>query len=127
MKAFKALGDIISNEKKRRDVEHQEFLAFLRELIETLPAEACSRFGNLSVVLIEKELKKNFGIQLTVADYLFWKDKFENTDLRFEETTGQIKSRMLEKLTNVAEVNNLGPKERKELLAILIEAKKETK
>lgn|GEM_PF-5788959 len=128
MNAFRALGDIITNEKKKRYIENQEFLVFLRELVETLPAEACNRFNNFPVVIIKEDNKQQqLFIELTVSDYLFWKDKAENTDLRFEETITQIKNRMLEKLTKVAEMNKLEPKERKELLAILLDAKKETK
>ena len=58
MNAFRALGDIITNEKKKRYIENQEFLVFLRELVETLPAEACNRFNNFPVVIIKEDNKQ---------------------------------------------------------------------
>jgi len=126
--AFKALGEIIVGAKQKRDVEYQEFLSFYRELVESLPTEACKRFGNLSVKVIKQDGNKeaNYGIELTVADFLWWKGVLENDEIRLDSTTNQIKNAMLDKLTRIAEVNNLEPEARKSLLAILIDAKEST-
>ena len=128
MNAFRALGDIILNNKKKRDIENQEFLKFFRELVETLPAEACKKFGQLTGVdVIVDNTAKQFGIILSVTDFLWWRNAFETTNVRFTNGPENVKMKMLERLTAVSEVDSLGPADRKKILAILIEAKEGTK
>ena len=124
IKAFAALGEIIVGAKQKRDAEYQEFLVFYRELVETLPTEACNRFGTLNgVEAVVDGNESAYGIQMNVADFLYWKNKIDNTDIRFVASIREIKSAMLDRLTNIAEVHNLEPAARKALLAILIDAK----
>ena len=119
---FKAIADIALGAKKRQDEEYSAFLAFYRELVETLPTEVTTLFGSMPRRVIENDEVVSYNIMLTATNFVWWKAKIEKTGTRF--TTGPVVTRlaMLDHISKKAETNSLSPEQRKALLALLLEA-----
>lgn len=115
---FKQLAEFVTDITQKRKKEADIFLQFYKELVETMPSEVCKTFGNMSVVGSDD---KKYGIELTVADYLYWKDSFER-GIYFKNGPEKVKQAMMRHLSNsVEETGSLTAEERKLLLSILID------
>lgn len=117
---FKAIGDLALSAKKRKDNEHADFLAFYRNLVETLPTEIVALFGNMGGVAVwHKGKEKSCGLELTATDFMWWKTHIEAEGVRFVNTPASVKCDMLDRLARHAEAHRLSPEERKNLLSLL--------
>jgi hypothetical protein len=118
---FAAIGRLAVSAKKRRDAEYQDFLAFYRTLVETLPAEVCAIFGNMGGIEVQPGAgaRTTFGLELSATDFIWWKHKIEVENVRFVKSAAAIKADMLARISRGAEAHNLTPAERKELVALL--------
>lgn len=125
---FHAIGDLAMGAKRRSEKEYADFLAFYRELVETLPIEVTDLFGTMNEVWVQRRGQKNesVGIELNVADLMWWQHEFA-TGTRFVHGIDQVKADMLRRLTLKAETQRLNPEERKKLLALLDQAASETR
>jgi hypothetical protein len=125
LKMFQAVADIATNAAGRVTEEHQEFLKFFRELVETVPPEVAERFGTLKVTALEKGKEtEGWGVMLTATDYLFWKQKISD-GVRFSPRHGGVKSvprAMVTRLAKQAETAGLTLEERQKLVKLLDEA-----
>lgn len=115
---FKKLALFISDVTGRRQREYEDFLSFYRELVETMPTDVCKTFGNMSVTGNDG---KNYGIMLTVADYMYWKDSFAKGVFFKHEPEMVIKAMMKHLSESVEHTGSLTPDERKNLLSILLD------
>lgn len=117
---FRAVGDLALSAKKRVTNEHVEFLAFYRQLVETLPSEMTEMFGTLDG--IEVRLTgggfQTYGIELTATDFIWWKSVIEGGN-RFKNGTAWVQQSMLSRFSKKAEAHRLSPEERTTLLALL--------
>lgn len=116
---FRAVAALAMNAMGNRKQEQQEFLSFLRELVESVPEEVTREFGTLSGIKAVKDgTEHDWGIMLNVTDYLWWKDKFEQ-GYRFAERPERVQAKILARLAKVAEGQGLDAEGRRTLLAIL--------
>lgn len=121
---FRAIGELALGAKGRRDKEYAEFLAFYRDLVETLPSEMIELFGTLENVSVFVSGKKaSYGLELSVTDYLWWKQHIEVSRLRFESGVASVKFDMLDRFSRKAETHRLSPEERTKLLALIEQSK----
>lgn len=119
---FKAVADLAVGAKARRDAEYQDFLSFYRDLVETLPTEAVTAFGSMKVEVVEAgAIKSGWAIELTPTDFIWWKSKLEQGEVRFTGSADSVKLSMLSRIAKKAEAHRLSPAERKTLLALLDE------
>lgn len=118
---FRAVGELALGAKRRREAEYASFLSFFRELVETLPAEMTSLFGHMSNVGVTLRDGKtaNYGIELTVTDFLWWKSAIEQDGVRFTSGPESLRRSMLTRFSKQAEAYRLEPEERKKLLAMI--------
>lgn len=115
---FKAVSGIFLSSKSRRDKEYAEFLSFFRELIEETDGAIANAFGKINVEVARGKTKETCGLILTVADYIYWQEKFA-AGFHFVEGIEAVKTKILMCLAEKAESNKLTADERKALLAIL--------
>lgn len=121
MTIFTDIADIAFGARKRRIAEHEEFLKFYRELVETVPQEVVALFGKMTVRVVEAEVQADWGILLTATDYIFWKNKLLEGRIKFVKGDKRIKQLMHERLAEKAENEGLSAEERKRLIALLEE------
>lgn len=116
---FKAIGDLAVGAKRRTDKDYADFIAFYRQLVETLPIEVTDLFGSLDDVQVRRDGKlEGCGLELNVTDVIWWQHEIK-TGTRFVCGIAQVKSDMLRRLALKAETQRLTPDERKSLLALL--------
>ena len=120
VKIFQLLADFINRDKIRRDREHEEFMEFYRELVETIPAAAAEAFGCMNGVGVAKRIKsgldeRSWGIELTPTDYLWWR---RYIDEGFYLTKGCAETQLdiLERLAKLVDMSSLTVEERQQLL-----------
>ena len=118
---FRAVGELAIGAKQRRRKEYVDFLAFYRELVETLPTEVVQLFGKLDVSVVPKSTGKieTYGLILNATDFVWWKQSLEAEEVRFTNGPQSIRLSMLNHLSKQTEANSLSPDERKALLALL--------
>ncbi|KKC25798.1 hypothetical protein [Sphingomonas sp. SRS2] len=116
---FKSIADIAVTAKGRRDAEHASFLAFYRQLVEVIPTDAVTSFGSVSVNVKTARKSEQWAIELTVTDYMWWKQKIEQLGVRFEKSPASVQADMLVRLSKAAEASRLNSDERKALLGLL--------
>ncbi|UAK25844.1 hypothetical protein [Sphingomonas nostoxanthinifaciens] len=116
---FKAVADLVSGADARNEADHKAFLVFYRDLVETIPTEVCQAFGTLGGVRARTAAneEKPFGLQLSVADYLWWKRQIEE-GTRFVAGPSSVQMDMLDRLTRKADIHRLTADERKALIAL---------
>lgn len=118
---FKAIGELAIGAKRRREAEYADFIAFYRELVETLPIDVCDLFGTLNEVQVMRakaSKSEGVGLELNVADLMWWQHEIK-LGTRFVHGIKQVKSDMLRRLTLKAETERLSPEERKSLISML--------
>lgn len=120
---FKALGDLVVTARSRRDAEHREFMAFYRDLVETLPTEVLEAFGSVAAPATIKGEACNYRLELNATDYIWWKKEIEEKGARFTAGPSSIQLDILTRLAKTAEDQRLQPAERKALLALLDDAR----
>lgn len=136
---FVQLSTLFKKVEAKREKEYKDFMDFYRSLVETLPSDVCKAFGKFSVEMnFKADLtirtasgnvaagatagNAQWGILLSVADYMWWVDKFNEPKIRFKLSPSEVKSGMLQHLaTAVESLNTLDAAERKELLKILLD------
>lgn len=120
MDIFEKMAEIGQKAFNRRKLEHGEWLASHRKIVESAPSEVVSLFGNLSVDVYNSEGKKaSWGIELTVADHLFWRDEFDK-GARFVDRPADVTKQMVHHLAkSIEKSTDLEPEERKALLKTL--------
>lgn len=116
---FQKVGDIFLVSKKRRDAEYADFLEFFRTLVEETDSAVASAVGHIDVMVVQGKEEKQWGVLLTVADYIFWKQHITEDGVRFKKSIDQVKSDILRRLAKKAEDNNLTADERKSLITLL--------
>lgn len=119
MTVFSEIADIALGARKRRIAENEGFLAFYREIVETVPQEVVSLFGKMTVRVTEGNTQADWGLLLTATDYIFWKNKLSEGRVKFTSGNTRIKQMMHERLAEKAENEGLPPEERKRLIALL--------
>jgi hypothetical protein len=125
MNAFKQLTDIVLGIQKKSDAEWAEFMEFYRDIVESTPAAVASIFNTMSVDVILNDRdrsKKSYGIQISVSDYLYWKNAYaEGT--RFVLPVKKVQDNMLQHLAKAIEKKpgTIEPGERKALLRVLLQ------
>lgn len=114
---FKKVGDIFLSSKKRRDDEIADFLSFYRTIVEEMDAAVAAACGPTQVEVMAAGKIESWSIRLTVADYIWWKQKFAD-GVRFTKPVAKVKSDMLMRLAKETESNKLTAEERKALIAL---------
>lgn len=119
---FRRVGELAIGAKARRQAENEEFLKLHRQIVETVPIEIVKAFGTLDNVALydPKGKEATGGIELTVADHLWWKKLLAKGN-RFRWGIQPVKDYMLEHLVKQIEDTTLEPEQRKALLALLDE------
>lgn len=122
LSVFQKIGQIVLSSKARQDQEYEEFFKFYRALVETTDGEVATAIGttNVDVVCTGWTAHQTWGIKLTPADYLFWKEKYA-IGVRFKYSLEAVKAAILAKMVNAAQDTKLTAEERKQLLALLDE------
>ena len=121
---FRAIGELAVSAKRRTDKQYADFLAFYRQVVETLPTEMVEIFGELDVpVKLKDGTKETNGLLLTATDYMWWKRHIETFGMRFTYGPMNVEARMLEQFSKSAETHMLSPEERKNLIALLEQAR----
>ena len=113
---FRAVAAVGLGASKRITAEHDEFLAFYRELVETVPTDVAKSFGRMSVNMTNGA--QDWKIELSATDYIWWKEKFAD-GARFSSPPAQVRLNMLTRLAKKVEEQRLEPSERAALLALL--------
>ena len=72
MKAFEALVGFITGNRAKITAEHEEFMHFYSELIKILPDELAREFGRISAPTWHKGQKRDYQLELTVTDLMWW-------------------------------------------------------
>lgn len=117
---FHKIADFTTAAVSRRNKEHDQFLSFYRELVETIPTEAIKAFGNMGGVQVFSGGKRqDFGIELTAADFLWWKQHIDVMGTRFVKSPSAVQADILDRMVRKADVGGLAPKQRKELIALM--------
>jgi hypothetical protein len=120
---FKSIGDLAVSAKRRTDKRYADFLAFYRELVETLPSEMVEIFGAVPLSVTHKNGKaETVNIELSATDFLWWKRNIEVLGMRFTNGPSSVENAMLRRVAEKAETHRLAPEERKTLLAMLEQA-----
>jgi len=122
---FEKIGAMVSANKARELASYNEFIAFYRELVEALPSDVTKIFGSMPVGVFDGGAKKEWNIQLTAVDYIWWKSHIEGEGVRFTKSPARVQLDMLDRISKKAEVYTLDPSERKALIALLEEAQKQ--
>lgn len=116
---FRAIGDLALGAKKRTDKEHDDFLAFYRQLVETLPVEVVELYGELKDISLKRDGKiEKSNLELSIADFLWWQHEITVAGTRFTHGVAEVKSDMLQRLVQRAETQRLSPEERAKLLLL---------
>ena len=63
--------------------------------------------------------KRNFNLQLTVMDFIWWKRKIEELGVKFEEDPISVGCEILDRIAGKSEQQNLSTEERKYIIDIL--------
>lgn len=71
--AFEALIGFITGERKRQTQLHEEFLAFFQDLVKILPDDLAREFGKVTAPTMHGGQKRDYLIELTVTDLLWWR------------------------------------------------------
>lgn len=117
---FRSIADLAIGAKKRRDKEHQDFLAAYREIVETIPVEVVELFGTMGdVKLVKGTNNTTAGLQLNAADFMWWKGKIEIEGWSFAKGAAGVWIDMLDRISKIAQMDRLEPDERKALIALM--------
>lgn len=117
---FQRVGEIVFSSHARKTQEHVEFLTFYRTLVETIDGDVAKAIGKtvITVNVPWTGKEENWSIELTVADYLFWKEKIA-IGVRFKYAIDAVKAAILGSMTKAGENNKFTAAERKEILGLL--------
>lgn len=113
---FRAVAVLATGAKARNAAAHRDFLAFYRDIVETVSVETVAAFGSMSVDVVGKS--NNWAIELTATDYVWWKEEISR-GARFVKDPSAVRLAMLNRLSKQAEATKLTPDERKSLIALL--------
>ena len=119
---IKEIFSLFYEAQELREQELQEFLDFYKNIVELIPAEASKAFGRLSVEVYVYKTKRNanYGIDLTVTDYVWWVDQFKYNKVRLIDSPIDIKHKILNRITETIESYLTSPEHKKALMELLV-------
>lgn len=119
IKLIQAVANLMTGARDRISEEHADFLNFYEQLVRSISSDAVEAFGKMEIEVKDKGKEETWGILLTAADFMFWKNAIEKRNVRFADTTDVVKSGMLNRMTRMAETERLTVEERNKLLDLL--------
>lgn len=116
IKAIKKVIGLINGADERSQTEHQKFLEFLEVLVSECGPAASKEFGRMTVRV---DNGKEWGIELTPTDLLWWRSKILHDRVRFCKGAASVQADIVSRLSNSAGSYNFTPEERQEFIAIM--------
>lgn len=114
------LVELVNGAAARTTAEHVSFLDFLETLVVAAGPEVSKAFGNMSVKLLSANgAKHSAGIELTPADYLYWRTAILERGERFEEGVARVKMEIFNRMSSLSETHQMTPAERAEFVALV--------
>lgn len=107
---FRALSRILTRNKARLLAEHMEFLETYKNIVNAVSVETAAEFNRVSVVVIKDNQEKNWAIELTPIDQMWWAHEIKE-GARFRDAPSKVLRDMLEHLTSKVEVLQLNAEE----------------
>lgn len=117
---FIRLSSFLTEVKKKEDDQYEEFLKFYETIVRTVSPTVVREFGRMKVDVIDDKTKKTWGIELTAADFLFWKNHIQQNNVRFIDNPITVQCNMYSVLSNITDQVNMTVEQRNEFLNLMM-------
>lgn len=118
--AFIRVTDFLGAQSEREAVQYQDFFAFYRQIVESVPSDVVQKFGDFPrKVVLRNGKEETWNIQLTAADYLWWRAKINEEGVRFLNGPVTAQTAMLKHMMDKAGKFAMEPDARKALIALM--------
>lgn len=111
------LFKILKNQYNKKQKEQEEFMEFYEFLVKNVPESVATQFGNLSLKAKKNSNIENFGLELNVVDYGWWREKVKLGYLMVDPT--QVKLDILDRLATMVEIDKLSDEDKDKFLNYL--------
>lgn len=118
-KAFHTLIQIISGARERITREHIEFLEFYLQLVQVVPNDIAADFGRIPTPVMVGRSKRDYQLELTMTDFLWWKSAIMDDGARMINTVGQVQRDIWDKLVTQVDAMTLNEDEKGALMNAL--------
>jgi hypothetical protein len=113
---IKEVFSLLSGAYERNIREFEEWLTWYEALVIAVPDHVAKAFGKIGVYVVTNGEKKEWSIELTAFDFMFWRN---NKNVYFFNGANEVKTAIYNRLAQVANNYIATPEERKKLLDIL--------